>query len=173
MQIQTTCTNCEWTWYTNSKVCSKCHGSCYNEKETETTVNIPAWMNTWEYIKVPGMWNEWKNWGWEWDLYIKINIIWWQNFQRKWNHLILEINIDIYQAVLWWQTMVDHPEGKMKISIPKWLQVWEMINIAWRWFGKKWLFSSKWDFIIIPNIQIPKRLSKEDEKKWKELWSKK
>lgn len=171
MQMQTTCTNCQWTWYTDSKPCTKCNWSGYNEIEKETTVNIPAWMNSWEYIKIPWMGNDWRNWWSNWDLYIKINITWLKDFKREWNHLILETDIDVYQAVLWWDITVNHPEWKMKITIPKWLQVWEMITVAWKWFGKKWLFSNRWDFIIIPNIKIPKKLTKESEKKWKELSS--
>jgi DnaJ-class molecular chaperone len=75
--------------------------------------------------------------------------------------------------VLWWEISVDHPEGKLKIKVPKGTQVGDMIKISGKWFGSSGIFSKRGDLYIIPQIDIPKKLSKEQEKLWNELKSKK
>jgi DnaJ-class molecular chaperone len=65
--------------------------------------------------------------------------------------------------------MVPHPDGDLKVKIPKGLQVGEYVRVANKWFGEKWLLKSKWDLIVMPTIQIPKKLSKKEEKLRQEL----
>lgn len=69
--------------------------------------------------------------------------------------------------------MVNHPEGKLKIKVPKGTQVGDMIKIAGKGFGSGGIFSKKGDLYVSPQIDIPKKLSKEQEKLWEELKSKK
>jgi DnaJ-class molecular chaperone len=71
--------------------------------------------------------------------------------------------------VLWWEITVNHPEGKLKIKVPKWTQVWDMIKISSKGFGTGWFLNRKWDLYIIPQVDIPKKLSKDQEKLRKEL----
>jgi len=115
------------------------------------------------------MGNYWP-WGWEpGDLYIKVLISSDSPWKRRWDDIIIEVPISVFDAVLGWEVEVPHPEWKIKVKIPKGLQSGEVIRVSWKWFGKGGLFSKKWDFIIIPKIQIPRKLTKEQEKLWKQL----
>ena len=100
----------------------------------------------------------------------KDNVLPDSRWQRSWYDIITKVPISVYDAVLGWEIEVDHPDGKIKVKIPKWLQIWEKIVVSWKWFKKPWgWFSKKWDFIIIPIIQLPKKLSSEEEKLWRKL----
>ena len=68
-----------------------------------------------------------------------------------------------------WEVTVTHPEWKLKVKMPKWTQIWDMIKVAGKWFGEWGIFGKKWDFFLIPKLEIPKKLSKEEEKLWSEL----
>jgi curved DNA-binding protein len=107
--------------------------------------------------------------GWSWDLLIKVMVKPSQNFVRKWDNIVSEIFIDPYEAVLWGEREILHPSGKIKIKIPKGVQAGDTIRVSWKWFVKWGFLSSKWDFLVIPKIQIPKKLTKEQEKLWKKL----
>jgi len=47
-----------------------------------------------------------------------------------------------------------------------------MIKISGKGFGSGGIFSKKGDLYIIPQIEIPKKLSKDQEKIWSELKNK-
>ncbi len=169
MQVQTACNSCNGEWYTDSKPCTKCNWQWLDKKQEKIQVNIPAWINWWEYVKFPGMWNYWRYWWEAWDFYVKI-FVKDDKYKRKWYDLYIDTEISIYDAVIWWEIQVDHPDGKIKVKVPKWLQIWEHIKVSWKWFSQWWwIFSKKWEFIIIPKIKIPKKLSKEQEKLWNQL----
>ena len=170
MQVQTACTKCGGVWYINSKPCQKCGWNGLMKHEEEVSVNIPSGMNAWEYVKVPWMGNYGPNNWPAWDLLIKIHITWGEKFRRKWDDLLLDVEISIFDVVLWNTIEVEHPEWKMKVKIPKWLQVNDVVRVTWKWYEKKWWFMNKnWDFIVVPHIKIPKKLSKEEEDLWKQL----
>jgi DnaJ-class molecular chaperone len=71
--------------------------------------------------------------------------------------------------VLGWEVQVPHPEWKMKVKIPKWTQIWDMIKVSWKGYWTWWIFGKKWDMYLIPHVVIPKKLSKEQERLWDEL----
>ena len=48
-----------------------------------------------------------------------------------------------------------------------------MIKIGGKGFGEGWIFSRKGDMYVLPKVEIPKKLSKEQEKLWSELKGKK
>jgi DnaJ-class molecular chaperone len=71
--------------------------------------------------------------------------------------------------VLGGEIEVAHPEGKMIVKIPKGTQIWDKIKVNGKGFGTKGLFQSKGDMYVETQISIPKKLSKDEEKLWKEL----
>jgi DnaJ-class molecular chaperone len=59
---------------------------------------------------------------------------------------------------------------KIKIKIPKWLQPGDKIVVSGKGFKiSGWIFGKRWDLIVKPIIQLPKKLSKEEEQLWKQL----
>lgn len=83
--------------------------------------------------------------------------------KRDGEHLIAEIDISIYDAVLGAQIQVEHPDGPLQVKIPKGLQVGEYVRVSGKGFGEKGIFAKRGDLIVKPFIKIPKKLSKEQQ----------
>ncbi len=171
MQTQSTCNVCFWQWVTNSKPCWDCSGKWLVEKEEKIKVDIPSWIKSWEFLRVPWMWNYWKNWWPTWDLYVKVLYEEDPNFSRSWDDLIYNAQIPYYDAVLWWEVFVPHPDWELKVKVPKWTQVGERIVVSWKWFWKWWfwIWNKKGDLVVVPKIILPKKLSKEQQELFEKL----
>ena len=142
------------------------------EKIKETLeVKIPAAINSGAYIKFDSKGDESSSHHIG-DFYIQINVAHSRLYERKGDSLYTKANISIFDMVLWWEISVDHPEGKLKIKVPKGTQVGDMIKIAGKWFGSGGLFTKRGDLYVIPQVDIPKKLSKDQEKLRSELKSK-
>lgn len=135
-------------------------------------VKIPAAIRPGAYIKFAGKGNE-SSAHHTGDLYIQINVVNSKLYERKGDHLYTKANVSIFDMVLWWEIMVDHPEGKLKIKVPKGTQVGDMIKIGGKGFGSGGVFSKKGDLYVIPQVEIPKKLSKDQERLRQDLKAKK
>jgi len=143
------------------------------EKVKETLeVKIPAAIKSGAYIKFIHKGNE-SSEHHIGDLYIQINVINSKLYERKGEHLYTKTHVSIFDMVLGGDIIVPHPEWKLHIKVPKGTQVGDMIKISGKGFGSSGIFSKKGDLYVIPQIDIPKKLSKEEEKLWNELKSKK
>lgn len=169
MQSQWACPSCEGAWTEWYKDGVKVSGNGLVESKQEVEVNIPAGIKSWSKIRYPWMGNGGYFGGPEGDLYIKIVVKSSDKRRRDGDNLLVGADITLFDAVLWGEVEVPHPDGPVKVKIPKGLQVWEYIRVSNKWFGEKWLLKNKWDMIVSPDIRIPKRLSKKQEKLWKEL----
>lgn len=169
MQTQRPCSTCGWQWVEYYKDGEKLSGGGLETQSEELTIKIPAGIKSWNKIKYAKKWNAWPL-GWPTgDLYVKVIVKQSDKWERAWDDIVVEKEISLFDAVLWWETTIEHPDGTVQAKIPKGLQVWEQIRVNGKWFGDKWLLKSKWDLIIKPQITIPQRLKKNEEKLWKEL----
>lgn len=171
MQVQTVCSHCNGQWYTDSKPCPTCQGNGLQQKTEEISVNVPAGVESEQYIHFPWMGHYGQKGAPAGDLYVKFIIQQSSLYKRSGNNIVSAIEISIFDAVLWSEKEIDHPDGKIKIKIPKWLQVGEDIRIPWKGFWSAGFLSNKWDLIIKTKIHVPKKLSKKEEELWKELAS--
>ncbi len=170
-QTQKICTRCWWTWYIDSKPCSKCWGSGLIIKRELVEIEIPEAVKDWQVIKIPWMGNYWPYWWQPWDLLIKVLIKPSEKWQRSGYNLITNVPISVYDAVLGWEVEISLPDWKkVKVKIPKGLQPGDKIVVAGKGFKISWwIFGKRGDLIIKPIIQLPKKLSKEEEELWKKL----
>lgn len=169
MQSQWACPECSGAGKIYTKDGKQIGHWGLEETKQDLEVKIPAGIKAWSKIRYAQMGNAGLH-GWPTgDLYIKILVRWSDTWKREWDNMLIEADISLYDAVLWWEIDVKHPDGTVKVKIPKWLQVWENIRVSNKGYGEKWLLKGKWDLIVIPKIKIPKRLSKDQEKLWKEL----
>lgn len=170
-QSQKVCDKCWGSGYIDSKLCNVCNWKWLVLKKESIEINIPEWIRDWQIIKIPGKWNYGLYGGEPWDLLVKIVVKPSDIWKRSWYDIIMKTDVSVYDAVLGWEIQVMHPSGeKLKVKIPKGLQVGDKIVVPWKGFKISWwIFWKRWDLIIIPNIQLPKKLSKEEEKLWKKL----
>lgn len=167
MQSQAACPDCGGIWQQYTKDWKIVSSPFENKKET-IEVKIPEWINDGVYIKFAGKGHWWLNW-YDGDLYIKIIVKSSSLYERKGDNLYVRIPVSIFDLVLWAEKQINHPEWKIKLKIPKATQVGDMVKITWKWFKKSSIFGKKWDLYLIPKVEIPKKLTKEQEKLWKWL----
>lgn len=170
MQTQATCERCEGTGKIFLKGGKEVEAWGLVKKSEKITVKIPEGIDDDVYIKYPGMGNDSSSGASSWDLYIKIQIKASEIFTRRGEDIYAKVEVSIFDMVLGGEATIDHPEGKVTFKIPKGTQVWDMIRIANKGFstGGK-VFAKRGNMIITPKINIPKKLSKEQEKLWKQL----
>jgi len=171
MQSQTVCPTCHGKWKIWEKACSVCDGKWLKLKEEVIEVNIPQWIDPGTKIKLPWMWHYGYKWGTPGDLYVNIVLDDTSLWKKQWYDIILEKEVPVIDAILWWEMEVEFPDNKkVKVKIPKWLQVWDNIVVSGYGFRKWWsLLSWKWDLIIKPKIKIPKTLSKEEKELYEQI----
>lgn len=170
IQSQTTCPTCGWIWEVWAKNCNKCNWQWVILQEEIIEVNIPKWVDNWTRLRMPWMGHYGYKWWTPWDLYITILIDENSKWKKSGHNIIINKEINVIDAILWWTLEVELPDKTIKVKIPKWLQVNENIIISWQWFKKwDWLLAWRGDIIIKPTIKIPKILSKEEKKLYEEI----
>ena len=169
MQTQWACQVCWWlgSSYTKDGVVITNGGLI--EQEEMLDLDIPAGIRDDVYLKYASRGSFGPGGKQPWDLYIKINVKASSLYTRKGDDLYVNQDVSLFHAVLWWKLEVNHPAWPMTIKIPKGTQPSQKIKISGKGFGKRWLLSHVGDMYIVPQVAIPKRLSKDDEKMWKTL----
>ncbi len=168
MQTQAACEHCQGlgkVFKKNGKVLASWP---LVDKEEVIDVKIPTGIKDGVYLKYAEKGSFWPN-GQAGDLYLKISVQSSDNYTRKGEDLYITVPVSIFDMVLGAEQEINHPEGKMKIKIPKGLQVKDKIKISGKGFWKGGIFWNKGDVYLVPQLHIPKKLSKEQEKLWKSL----
>ena len=132
-------------------------------------IKIPEGIKEGAYIKYVG-----KGDAWIWDvpdgdLFLKIHVIESEKYRREWDDLFVKADVSLFDLVLWGEIEISHPEGKIKVKVPKGTQIGDKIKISGKGFWWKGLFQSRGNLYIETKVSIPKRLTKEEEKLWQEL----
>lgn len=145
----------------------------WKEETDSIQAQVPAGIQSWQYIKFTGKWHWWLH-GWPaGDVYIKIYIKPSTQYSREGDDIIVYADVDVVDVVLGTEVSVPHPEGKISVKVPKGTQVTDIIKVSWKWFPKMWrsgVFTAKnGDLLVKLHVAIPKKLSKQQEKLWKEL----
>ena len=97
---------------TISNPCKKCSGTGVINKEKSLSVKIPAGVDEGTRIRISGEGEAGKNGGPSGDLYIYVNMITSNVFNREGEHLFLNVPIDIYTATNGGSIEVPSPDGK-------------------------------------------------------------
>ncbi len=168
-QTQAACPECSGFWKLYKKDWKQVqNGGLEAHKET-LDLEIPAGIKSGSYLKYAEKGNEAMGGVPTGDLYIKILVVDSEKYQRKTDDLWVKAEVSLFDVVLGGEVEVPHPEGKIKVKIPKGTQVWQKVRVAGKGFWEKGLFTKRGDMIVELQIAIPKKLSKEQEKLWKEL----
>ena len=171
-QTQTTCPTCKWTWKVWEVPCSVCWWRGVVLEDEVIEIKIPVWIDPGTKLRFPWMWHYGYKWGQPWDLYVTILLNSDSPWKKQWYDIVVEKEVDVLDVILWWELEVELPNKKIKVKIPKWLQVDEKIVVPNQWFKKPGgLLWWKWDLIIVPKIKIPKVLSKEEKQLYEQLKS--
>jgi molecular chaperone DnaJ len=149
--------------------CPTCRGSGLERKTVKKAVAIPAGVDTGTQIRLAGEGEPGTLGGPQGNLYLVISVEPHKFFKRRENDIILNLDINVAQAALGAEIEVPTVDGRgEKLSIPPGTQPGKIFTLKGR--GVPYLRKSgRGDQLVIINVDIPARLTKEQRELFEKL----
>lgn len=168
--IASTCPNCQGEGQIIEKPCPKCSGSGLTRKNQRIKVSIPAGIEDGKRINIPEQGDAGPNGGPAGDLYVFIHVKAHEHFERDGADLYCVIPIDIVQASLGADILVDTLDARqIKVKIPAATQNGKVLRI--RGEGVPYLNSPdhRGDLYLKIQVVVPKKLTNQGRNLLKEF----
>ena len=162
------CQDCAGSGKKITQKCSECNGKGSILEKKTISVKIPQGVSSGDTIKLSGEGEYAGNNSVNGDIYLKINVSDHEYFTRRGKDVILNIELDIFQAILGDKLEVPTLNENTKITIPPGTQNGEKFILKGKGFTDVGgsLRGSQINFI---QIKIPKNLSEDEKNKLKEI----
>ena len=118
IQQQSVCPTCNGTGKKVKKACHVCGGAGYLHKRVSVDVKIPAGIATGQQLRVAGKGERGANGGPNGDLFIEINVLEHDQFERVGKDIELEIPVSAVDATLGCSVDVPTIHGDVTMKIP-------------------------------------------------------
>ncbi len=140
--------------------CHTCRGSGLERKTVKKTVQVPAGVDNGTQIRLAGEGEPGALGGPQGNLYLLLDVQAHKYFKRRENDILLNLDINIAQAALGAEVEVPTVDGNAKLKIPSGTQPGRIFTLKAR--GVPFLRKSgRGDQLVIVNVDIPSRLTKE------------
>ena len=161
MQTQRTCSNCHGTGKVIKEPCETCRGKGTVRKQAKIKIKIPAGIDNDQTIVLRNEGEPGQRGGSKGDLYIVVRVKKHSIYTRNGNKVLCNVPITFTQATLGAELEIPMVDGsKEKYVIPEGTQSGTSFTIKNKGF-RAVNGSYQGDFIFTVQVQIPKRLSKE------------
>ena len=172
IQQQGVCPDCNGTGKRIKKICPSCRGTGYTNVKEKVEVNIPAGISTGQQVRIQGYGERGENGGPNGDLYIEIRVRPHKYFVRDDDDIYIKVPISSIDATLGTTVDVPTPYGDVELTIPAGTQPNSKLRL--KGYGVKNLRSNqKGDQYVEIEVNIPKKLSKEEKQLYEKLAEKK
>jgi molecular chaperone DnaJ len=164
----TTCPACNGAGEVITKPCPACRGRGLERKTLKKTISIPAGIDNGQQMRLAGEGQPGANNGPNGNLYIEIQVQPHKFFHRKQDEILLNLDVNVAQAVLGADIEVPTVDGPAKLNIPAGTQPGKVFTLRGK--GVPHLRSSgRGDQLVIVNVAIPSRLSSDQRKLFEQL----
>ena len=168
LQVRTACPDCQGVGQTIGNPCVQCRGTGLQYEKTELTVTIPAGVDDGMRVRVQGEGEASPDGGPVGDCYVFITVKEHELFKRDGNHLILHLPISYTQAALGAGIEVPTLDGPETLTIKAGTQNNEVFTLR-----DKGIVDPRGgrsgDLLVQVFIEVPKKLSGEQERLLREL----
>ena len=148
--------------------CHTCRGQGQERKNVKKVVSIPAGVDTDTQIRLAGEGEPGSLGGPQGSLYLLLAVQPHNFFKRRENNILLNLDINVAQAVLGADVEVPTVDGKEKLKIPAGTQAGKVFTLKAR--GVPYLRKSgRGDQLVIVNVDIPSKLTKEQRQLFEQL----
>jgi len=159
-----TCPRCKGTGEVVTTPCRECHGTGQVEVTRRLRVKIPAGVQDGTRIRLPGEGEPGKRGGQPGNLYVFISVKPHKLFKRMDDDILLELPINIAQAVLGAEVEVPTLDGPKLVKIPAGTQPGKVLRL--RGLGVPHLRGNgRGDMLITVDVHIPKQSELTEEQK--------
>jgi molecular chaperone DnaJ len=163
-----TCPTCNGAGEVIGSPCKICKGRGLERKTVKKVVPIPAGVDNGTQIRLSGEGQPGVNGGPHGNLYIEIRVKEHQFFRRKNDDILLDLNINIAQAVLGAEIDVPTVEGSQKLSIPAGTQPGKIFRLKGKGVANV-RGGGRGDQMVIVNMDVPTRLTAEQRQLFEQL----
>jgi molecular chaperone DnaJ len=162
------CPTCAGRGEIISTPCHTCRGQGQERKTVKKVIPIPAGVDNGNQIRLAGEGEPGINGGPQGNLYLLVSVQAHKFFKRRENDILLNLDINIAQAVLGADVEVPTVNGKETLKIPAGTQPGKIFTLKAR--GVPHIRKSgRGDQLVIVNVEIPTRLSKEQKDLFEKL----
>lgn len=160
------CKSCEGRKFINGSQCKICNGKGEIQNHKKITVKVPSGVKNGSKIRIPNEGNKGLYGGKNGDLYLEVKIEADGLYQYDGLNINYTLNIAPYDAVLGVMKELSLPSGKISMKIMPHTTQGQKYRLANQGLKKG---NKTGDVIVIINIEIPKKLSKEEFELYKKL----
>lgn len=167
-QSQSVCHECGGTGKKIKRKCNKCGGKGYEHKRVSVDVKIPAGIQSGQQLRVQGKGERGENGGPNGDLYMEVLVKKHDYFVRDGKNISIQVPISSVDATLGCEIDVPTVYGDVELTIPAGTQTGTQFRLRDK--GVKDLRGgSNGDQYVQINIEVNKKLSKEEKDLYKKL----
>ncbi|MCE1252399.1 MAG: molecular chaperone DnaJ [Anaerolineae bacterium] len=164
----TTCPTCNGTGQVIASPCKTCRGRGVEHRSVKKTVSVPGGVDNGTQVRLAGEGQPGANGGPNGNLYIELRVKEHKFFKRRKDDVVLDLNINMAQAVLGADVEIPTVDGQTKLNIPAGTQPGKIFNIKGK--GVPHLRGTgRGDQLVVVNVEIPTRLTAEQRKLMEEL----
>jgi molecular chaperone DnaJ len=164
----TTCPACNGHGEVIATPCRTCSGRGLERKTRKKVVSIPPGVDTGNQIRMAGEGQPGLNGGPVGNLFLVVDVKPHQYFRRRGNDILLDLNINVAQAVLGAEVQVPTVDGLEALKISNGIQPGKVLRLRGK--GVPHLRGSgRGDQLVVVNVEIPKNLNSEQRRLFEEL----
>jgi len=168
LSIRRTCTQCAGRGQIVRRACKSCRGEGYQRADRKLKVSVPPGVDTGTRLRLQQEGQPGVNGGPPGDLYVVIKVKNHPIFDRRDNDLLCSVPVNIAQAALGTEVDILTFDGLERVKIPEGTQHGGSIRLRGR--GIPHLNGNgRGDLIIIADVKIPTRLTREQKKMFEQL----
>ncbi|TWT76912.1 Chaperone protein DnaJ [Posidoniimonas polymericola] len=168
IRMQTTCPACHGEGSTVKRPCGDCRGAGQKLRKVVTKVKIPAGVDDGMRVRISGEGEPSPAGGPRGDCYCFVSVLQHPLFEREGQHLVCRVPISYTQAALGSKVEIPTLQGKTDFEVPPGTQSGEVFRMP----GKGMPDPRRrglGDLLVQVTIEVPKKLSKEEKQKLREL----
>jgi molecular chaperone DnaJ len=164
----TTCPTCNGQGEIIETPCQTCQGRGQVRRTRKKVVSVPAGVDTNTQIRLAGEGQPGINGGPNGNLYIVINVKPHKYFRRREYDILMDLNVNVAQAVLGAEVEIPTVDGQATLKIPAGTQPGKVLHMRGK--GVPHLRSNgRGDQLVIVNVEIPSRLNQEQRQLFEQL----
>ena len=163
------CPACNGRGETISSPCKTCRGAGLERKSIRKKVQIPAGVDTGTQIRLTGEGGPGAFGGPSGSLFLVLDVKSHQFFKRRENDILLNLDINVAQAVLGADILVPTLDGDEKLKIPAGTQPGKIFYLRGKGVPHVRSKTQRGDQMVMVNVAVPTKLTKEQRELFEKL----
>lgn len=168
IRVQTTCPACHGEGSSITSPCRSCRGTGQRLKTVQAEVQIPAGVDDGMQVRISGQGEPSPNGGPPGDCYCFVSVLQHPLFEREGRHLICRVPITYSQAALGCTLEVPTLNGPGSVEVPPGTQSGDVFRLEGEGLPDPRIVGLG-DLLVQVNIEVPKKLTAEEERLLREL----